>query len=376
MKYTKIAMIALILFFIAEYSYGSGNVENDRWSATKANEWYANHDWIIGCNYVPYNAINQLEMWQEDTFSPEVIDRELGWAESLGFNSLRVFLHYLPWKEDKDGFYNRLDEFLDICDKHGINVMLIFFDDVWHPNPKPGLQPEPIKGVHNSGWVQCPGKEILQNLELYEKDLEGYVKETMKRYSKDRRVLIWDLYNEPANPNKSSYGEIELKNKEKYSLKLLEKVFTWAREVNPSQPICADVWTPSHADINKLSPVDKFCYDNSDVINFHAYFNEKLTEKVIKMLAASGRPIICTEYMARTANSRFENILPLFKKYNIGAYNWGFVNGKSNTIYPWKSWDKPFDSEPEVWFHDIFRKDGTPFSEDEVQLIKSLIAEE
>ncbi len=342
------------------------------WTVERANKWYDKQPWIVGCNYVPANAVNQLEMWQEATFSPELIDKELGWAEDIGFNSLRVFLHYLPWKEDKEGFYKRVDQFLEICQKHDINTMLIFFDDVWHPNPKSGKQPEPIKGVHNSGWVQCPGKEILLNLGAHEASLKAYVKETMERYKEDERVLIWDLYNEPGNPNENSYGTMEPKDKEKYALALLKKAFQWAREVNPTQPICSDVWRAGHADLNKLDAIDAFCYNNSDIINYHGYFPKDIQEKVIAELKKSKRPLVVTEYMARTANSTFENSLSLFKDNKIGAYNWGFVNGKSNTIYPWHSWQKPYDKEPDVWFHDILRQDGTPFSKKEVALIKSL----
>jgi hypothetical protein len=32
----------------------------------------------------------------------------------------------------------------------------------------------------------------------------------------------------------------------------------------------------------------------------------------------------------------------------------------------------PDGSEPKIWFHDIFRKDGTPYNEEEIKLIKSL----
>ena len=343
-----------------------------RWTVDRINKWYHDHEWIVGCNYVPANAINQLEMWQADTFSPELIDKELGWAENLGFNTLRVFLHYLPWKEDKEGFYDRVDQFLSICDKHSIKVMLILFDDVWHPIPKLGTQPEPTKGVHNSGWVQCPGKEILGDVAAHEQ-LKPYVQETVERYGEDNRVLIWDLYNEPANPNSGSYGSIELKDKEKFSLMLLKKAFEWAREINPSQPICSDVWRAAgHADLTKLDAVDKFCYEESDLINFHVYAGLETTKRLVESLKVSKRPLVCTEYMARTAGSTFESILPHLKLQNVAAYNWGFVNGKSNTIYPWASWQKPFEEEPKVWFHDIFRQDGTPFSREEIYLIKSL----
>ncbi|RLD81928.1 MAG: 1,4-beta-xylanase [Bacteroidetes bacterium] len=348
------------------------NISTNRWTVEKANKWYDNHDWIVGCNYVPANAINQIEMWQKDTFSPKLIDKELAWAEEIGFNTLRVFLHYLPWKEDTAGYYQRFDQFLTICEKHNISVAIVFFDDVWHPIPKSGKQPEPIKGIHNSGWVQCPGKEILQNLPMYEESLKAYVQQTIQRYKQDERVLIWDLYNEPGNKNNASYGDIELKKKKEFSLALLKKVFQWAREINPDQPITSGIWTAGNVQPKNFSKIDKFCFEHSDIISFHTYSNKKRSQKLIRTLKASKRPLICTEYMARTAGSTFEGILPLFKKHNVAAYNWGFVAGKSNTIYPWKSWENPFDTEPEIWFHDIFRQDGTPFSEKEINLIKEL----
>ncbi|SNZ01793.1 cellulase family glycosylhydrolase [Flagellimonas pacifica] len=377
-RYFWVIIISFLIFSCNEKQKKKSlknSLPKGQWTVERANKWYNELDWLVGCNFVPSNAINQLEMWQEDTFSPELIDKELGWAEDLGFNTLRVFLHYLPWKEDKAGFYERVDQFLEICKKHNIRVMLIFFDDVWHPNPVSGKQPEPTKGVHNSGWVQSPGTAILKDLESHETSLKAYIQQTMERYAQDSRVLIWDLYNEPANPNQASYGDIELENKEQFSLKLLKMAFAWAREINPSQPICSDVWRAGSLNLDKIDIIDKFCYENSDVINFHSYYGPETTEKMVELLSASGRPLMCTEYMARTAGSTFETILPIFKEHKVAAYNWGLVNGKSNTIYPWHSWEHPFPNEPEIWFHDILREDGTPFSKEEVQFIKNSIGQ-
>ena len=93
-------------------------------------------------------------------------------------------------------------------------------------------------------------------------------------------------------------------------------------------------------------------------------------KKGLDTLLKFGRPIICTEYMARTNNSKFITHLPIFKRYHVAAINWGLVSGKSNTIFPWGS--KPGTSEPTIWFHDVFRKDGTPFNKEEVTFIKNI----
>src|SRR5215213_1552890 len=171
------------------------------WSAEKATAWYKEHKWITGANFLPSTAINQLEMWQAETFDPTTIDRELGWAEEIGFNTMRVFLHSVAWKQDPGGFKKRIDQFLSIADKHHIQAMFVFFDDCWNKVPKAGKQPDPRPGVHNSGWVQDPGQPASNDTTLYP-ELQKYVKDIMMAFRTDKRILLWDLYNEPGNSGK------------------------------------------------------------------------------------------------------------------------------------------------------------------------------
>src|SRR5512133_1841758 len=127
------------------------------WPVEQAWEWYRQQPWLVGCNFIPSTAINQLEMWQADSFDMKTIDRELGWAAAIGFNSMRVFLHDLVWQADAEGFKQRIKQYLAVAERHGILTMFVFFDDCWNTDPHLGRQPEPIPGVHNSGWVQSPG---------------------------------------------------------------------------------------------------------------------------------------------------------------------------------------------------------------------------
>lgn len=323
------------------------------WSREKAAAWYAEHKWITGANFLPSTAINQLEMWQASTFDPTTIDRELGWAESIGFNTMRVFLHSLAWKQDPEGFKQRMDKYMDIASKHGIKTMFVFFDDCWNKVPVAGKQPEPKTGIHNSGWVQDPGQPMSGDSTNFP-ILEKYVKDVMGTFAHDQRILLWDLYNEPGNSGKKDS-----------SLLLLKKVFSWARDVNSDQPISAGLWAWRFEKLNEFQVL------NSDIITYHDYDEPQWHQRTIELLKVTGRPLICTEYMARLRNSRFSNILPLLKKQNVGAINWGFVAGKSNTIYAWDT-PLPDGSEPIEWFHDIFRKDGTPYRQDEINLIKKL----
>jgi hypothetical protein len=341
--------VTCVLFFTAAFS------QSGRWPVEKANEWYAKQGWLRGSNFQPSSAINQLEMFQAESFDTATINRELGWAEKLGFNVMRVYLHHLLWTSDKEGFKKRLDTYLGISSRHGIKTLFVFFDDCWNDTAFTGKQPAPKTGIHNSGWVRDPGTMVYKYPDTV-KTLELYVKDVMTTFKNDKRILLWDLYNEPGNS-----GQFEK------SMPLLKKVFQWAREVNPSQPVSAGVWNngPGYKELNK------FQFDNSDIITYHDYKYIDSHRKAIDTLKKFGRPLICTEYMARTNGSLFQLIMPMLKKENIGAINWGFVSGKTNTIYAWST-PMPNGREPDLWFHDIFRKDGSPFSAIEVAFIKQL----
>lgn len=344
---------------------------NEPWPPSRANEWYSRQSWIVGSNFLPTDAINQLEMWQPDTFDLATIDRELGWAQSLGMNSMRVFLHNLLWQQDPKGFLRRMDQFLEVADKHHIRIAFVIFDSVWDPRPKLGKQREPRPHVHNSGWVQAPGAELLKDDSRWDNELKPYVVGVLTHFREDRRILMWDLMNEPDNDS-SQYKATELPDKGARALKLLRAEWKWAREVDPSQPLTSGVWKGDYSSDASLTEMERFQLQNSDVITFHSYNRPEVTNRIIESLRRYNRPIICTEYMARPLGSTFASILPLLKKQHVGAYNWGFVNGKSQTIYPWDSWEKFYTGEPALWFHDIFRADGKPYDVTETELIRQL----
>ena len=346
-------------------------VEPGPWPVAKAEGWGREHPWLVGCNFAPSTAINQLEMWQADTFDLPTIDRELGWAEGLGFNSVRVFLHHLLWEQDSQGFLERIDQFLAVADRHKIGVMFVLFDGVWDPFPHSGKQHAPRPGLHNSGWVQSPGLVILKNPDRHD-ELKDYVTGVIGRFRADRRVHAWDLFNEPDNPNRSSYGRFEPANKPELALALLKKEFAWARSADPSQPLTAGVWVGDLTNPDRLTPINRFMLEQSDVISFHNYKPLPEMKRDVESLKRYGRPLLCTEYMARPAGSKFDPILAYLKSEHVAAYNWGFVAGKTQTIYPWDSWKKPYADEPPVWFHDIFRPDGTPYSSQEVEYIRGV----
>lgn len=344
-----------------------------RWTEQRARTWYQQQPWLVGANYIPSSAINELEMWQADTFDPKRIDQELGWAESIGMNTMRVFLHDLLWDKDAAGYRKRIDQFLTIAAKHHIKPMLVLFDSCWDPYPHLGPQRAPKPGVHNSGWLQSPGAKALQDPAQYPR-LERYVKGVVGAFANDTRVLAWDIWNEPDNTNNSSYGKQEPANKKELVLALLPKAFTWARAANPKQPLTSGVWEGNWSDPAKLSSMAKIQLEESDVTSFHSYEKPDLFEKRILSLQGYNRPILCTEYMARGNASTFAGSLPIAKKYGVAAINWGLVAGKTQTYLPWDSWQKPYvgDHIPQIWFHEVFREDGTPYKPEETVLIREL----
>ncbi len=345
--------------------------QSERWSEQRARDWYARQPWLVGSNYNPASAINQLEMWQADSFDPKRIDLELGWAESLGMNTMRVSLHDLLW-QDAEGFKRRLDQFLNICAKHKIRPIFVLFDAVWDPDAKLGKQRAPRPGVHNSGWVQSPNRTTLQNPSEYPR-LEAYVKGVVGRFAHDNRVLAWDIWNEPDNENPGSYNELEPKNKVELVLRLLPQAFAWARAAQPEQPLTSGVWKGDWSTPEKMTAMDRLQIENSDVITFHNYDHPTELEKRINWLKRYNRPMICTEYMARGNGSFFFGGLMIGKVHNVGMINWGLVQGKTQTNLPWDSWQHPYvDREPSIWFHEVFRNDGKPYIPEEVEFIKRM----
>ncbi len=321
-----------------------------QWTPERATKWYAGLPWLVGCNFIPSTASNQLEMWQAETFDAATVDRELGWAASVGMNVGRVYLHDLAWTIDPAGFRDRVRQFLAIASAHGIRVVFVLFDDCWNPVPHAGPQEPPTPGVHNSRWLQSPGADVVNDATRWDR-LEAYVKDVIGSFRNDRRILLWDLYNEPGNGGQGIR-----------SLPLLRRAFQWAREVRPVQPLSAGVWMDD-------ARLNGFQILHSDIVTFHCYGDADALRRQIDDLRRYGRPLLCTEWMARPT-STIPTHLPIFKENNVGCIQWGLVAGKTQTIYPWGS--PPGAPEPQIWFHDLLKPDGSPYDPTEVQCIRQL----
>ena len=324
-----------------------------RWETERSSTWYRSQPWLVGCNFIPSSAINQLEMWQADTFDMATVARELGWASGLGMNTVRVYLHDLAWEADASGFKARLDRFLECAAKLGIRTLFVIFDDCWNANPRTGRQPAPIPGVHNGGWLQSPGVAAVNDPTSWGR-LERYVRDVVGTFRQDSRILMWDVYNEPGNSKQ-----------EELSLPLLCKVCEWVRAADPVQPLTSGVWFEN-------ASLSTFQIEASDVISFHNYNDaENLASQIVK-LQQHNRPLICTEWLRR-GYSDVATCLPVLHRERVGCCNWGLVSGKTQTIYPWGCAEG--SPEPRVWFHDLLRSNGAPFDAEEVRLFKRLTSQ-
>ena len=331
----------------------------ERWTAEAANAWWQSRKWQVGINYVTSDAVNDIEMWMDDTFNAPLIESELGIAASLGYNSVRVFLSFAVWYNEGERFLNNFDRFLALADKSGLSVMPILFDDCafdFGSEPVYGPQPAPVLGVHNSRWVPSPGF-AAQDDPAFADALKKYVFSVIGAHREDERILVWDLYNEPGNS----------KRFEK-CLPLLEKAFRYAREAEPIQPLTAGIW-----EFNRNRAAEDFCLENSDVISMHCYSRlERLKERIAAIMA-QGRPILVTEWLHRPAGSTVEDILPFFAENKIGAYQWGMIKGKTQTNLSWSTMNGGTpEPEPALWQHDILHPDGTPYRREEIEVLSRL----
>ena len=378
-KLTNPLSILLLSLTFIQCQQTPSSIKEVRWSEERAWQWHNENGWMVGSNFNPSTSINQLEFWQEDTYDKETIERELGWSAELGMNTHRVYLHNLLWDQDSVGFIKRIENYLDISESKGIKTLFVLLDDCWHPAPKLGKQPDPMPFVHNSWWVQAPGSAILGDSSRHH-EVKNYIKGIISHFAEDKRVIGWDLYNEPGNvaPTQKGHNEFAIKgDKDIFTLSLIRKAFKWAREVNPSQPLTSSVWKAWEKDkdwskLDKLTELTKFIISNSDVISFHTYGDIDEMKLRVEQLETYNRPIMCTEYLARAQGSTFQAMLPLLKEKKIAAINWGFVAGKTNTIFPWSSWEDDFTAPPEVWHHDIYMPDKTPYDQEEIDFIKEI----
>ncbi len=348
----------------------------ERWSKERVWQWYNSRPWLRGCNYMSADCANRIDQWQSLGFEERLktTDRELALAAETGFNTIRIVLEFIVWKEEHDTFFERFDRYLDVCAKHGISCMVVFGNDCMPPK-REGWRPLEL-GVQHYDWGYHGGRKnsqhgtfsemgyhIIDDPEIAKEHYE-WVRETVTRYKDDERIIIWDVWNEPGNSNRGTT-----------SLPHIKKFFEIIREIDPIQPLTAAVWRGAW-NLEKLSEEQRYLLDNSDIISYHNYGPYTDNIIIIRNLKTFGRPIINTEWLGRCNGNNVQEMFPLFYLEKIGCYNWGFVAGKYQTYEPYNSaWDK-YEKDPNFkfdftkWYHDLYRPSYHPYDPKEIELIK------
>jgi len=353
----------------------------DRWTETQAKAWWQAQPWVCGFNFLPSTAVNFIEMWHPDTFDMPTITRELQWAAEIGFNAVRVNLHYLGRKSDRDGQMDRLNRFIGVAADLGIKTVPCLFDDCGFGGAEPvwGPQADPVPGIHNSRAVASPGRAIVLD-DSRRESLRAYVEDMIRTFRDDPRILFWDLYNEPGNRmNFAANGyEKDAAGLAAQALSLMEQCFVWARAQNPTQPLTVAAWTtplPGDDSHPYQTRIDRSALLHSDIITFHAYWNTARVKQFIDYLSVLDRPVLCTEWMARAISSQISDQMALFHERDVGCFQWGLVQGRTQTWLPWPDdLVRAHGGDPDhtIWFHDLLHKDGRPYDPREIETIRRL----
>ena len=350
-----------------------------QWSKEQAQAWYQQKGWLCGFNYLPSTAVNWTDIWQQETFDAETIDRELGWAADAGYNTLRINLPFIVWEHDRDGLLARIEHFLTLADRHGFSTMLTLMDDCGFSGDEPYLGPQkpPVPGKHNSQAAASPGRDKVCDRDCWPQ-IERYIRDVIRQFRDDKRVLLWDLYNEPGNRGIFATGTVEVLYDEKletYAHELMKLAFQWAREEDPEQPLTVCAWRVPPEEEGETffqHPLDQTALGLSDVVSYHAYTNTGRMTAIIQQLQQLGRPLFCTEWLARHIGSTIEEQLPLMYTAKVAPYQWGLVRGKTQTWLPWPVIMSGSTDYCRLWFHDVFEENGIPFSRNEIALMRKL----
>ncbi|MBQ8716992.1 MAG: cellulase family glycosylhydrolase [Clostridia bacterium] len=349
-----------------------------RWSKEKIWNWYNARPWIRGCNYMSADCANRVDQWQELGFEErfKTTEEELKLVQDTGFNTVRLILEYVVWKEEHDGFMDRFERYISLCAKYGISCMIVLANDCMPP--KTELWKMPAVGEQHYDWGYHGGRKHSQHGSHKEpaphfylddpetrEDYFKMVREIVSKYKDDPRICVWDLYNEPGANKRDAL-----------TLPNLKRMFEAVREIDPSQPVTVGVWRIKGDESIPLSEVEQYALENSDIISYHNYQSYAENIRIIKRLKKEERPILNTEWLCRFQHNDVASLFPLFYLERIGCYNWGFVAGKYQTYEPWEFiWEqydagKRADIDFTKWFHDLYRPSHRPYDPKEIELIQ------
>ena len=367
---------------------------NDAWAARKgpwpkekAWAWYNAQPWIRGCNYMPASCANRVDQWQaygsEARFAE--MERETALMQKDGLNAVRIILGdlgFAVWRAEHDGIMQRFERMLEIFDSHGIRVILVFGNDCSRPKPLWSL---PEMGEQKWDLGYHGGRKLSQHGSY--PDLPGYTavddpalreeffkmcEEFLTKYAHDRRILFWNLWNEPG-----------ANRRDKISPPHIRRLFELAWRIDPDQPLAADIWT-GRVSWPEKDVAEAVGAELNDIISYHSYLDLPAQTAQAKALKERfGRPMVNTEWLARVFDCTVQDVYPFFAQNRIGCTMWGYVNGKYQTHEPWEYTWRQLEDNPKLmhyfkftkWFHDLYRPSLRPYDPYEIAIIRHVNAE-
>lgn len=354
-------------------------LQKGQWTKEKAWKWYNSMPWIRGFNGLPSNCVNRIAMWQEYNHKEvfEQIEREFILAKETGFNCVRAVIQFEVWYYEHDSFMDNLEEYFCLADKHGLMVMLVLGNDCTVPKDhfipvKFGEQKVDWgyhsgikKGPHAGGYDQT-GYCLLDEDEFRDKHFE-MVDELARKYAKDERLFVWDVWNEPGNGNRGMK-----------SAEAMKKYFEIIRSYDQIQPLTADCWWVNQERKPK-DEIQTLAVELSDIITFHSYNPAWIMVEIIEGLSEYGRPLINNEWLNRLDGCNVADVLPLLYAKRVGSLHWGLMAGFSQTYEPYGSYYSEYIKENSnvdltKWQHDIYRFNGLPYDKKEIEIFKSICA--
>ena len=357
---------------------------HEPWSRERAWAWYDRQPWIRGCNYMPASCANRVDQWQtlgaKERF--EEMDRELAAAEEIGFNTMRLAVElqgFGVWLAEHDGFMENFERSLELLAKHKMRAIVLLGNDCMRPKriwqlPKPGPQPCDL-GYHGgrkqSQHGSFPGEIGYSQVDdpVLKPKFYAMCEELMTKYRTDERILFWNLWNEPGNSHR-----------EQVSVEPIREMFRLAWRIDPVQPLAADVWYGEYGTTtNDPNRAQYVAGALSDIVSYHCYKGfEEHVRIIAKLKRHFQRPMINTEWLARTVHCDVFDNYPLFYLERIGTLNWGLVNGRYQTHEPWEFLWKRIEQNPRQaaeldmtkWLHDLLRPSLRPYDPREINLIR------
>ena len=378
----KLMIVALAAVLVS----GARAERQGPWTKERAWEWYNAQPWIRGCNYMPASCANHIDLWQEYGSEArfEEMEREMALMEKDGFNAVRLLLGdygFAVWRAEHDGMMKRFERMLEIFDRHGVRVILIFGNDCSRPKPIWSLPPMGEQkydvGYHagrklaqHGSFPGQPGYTAVDDPQLCE-EFFAMCEEFLSKYAHDRRILFWNLWNEPGANNRGTI-----------STKHIRRLFKLAWTIDPDQPLAADLYTSERNWTNDVA--EAVGAELNDIVSYHSYSPLSYQTVLAKKLKDRfGRPLVSTEWLGRIFNCTVQDVYPFFAQNRIGCTMWGYVNGKYQTHEPWEVTWRQSEADPEKarefdltkWFHDLYRPSLRPYDPEEVNIIRRINAE-